>query len=356
MKRTLTVIASFISFNAVAQDEKSQISFGGYLETYYSYDFNKPVDGNKPSFIYSHNRHNEVNVNLALLKVSYVNERIRANLALMAGTYSNANLAAENGVLKNVYEASAGFKLSKTKNLWVDAGIFGSHIGFESAISKDCWTLTRSLLADNTPYYEAGAKLTYNSDNSKWMLCALLLNGWQRITRVSGNSTLGVGTQVAYKPSEKLTLNWSTFIGNDKPDSVKQMRYYNNFYGIVQLTNKLGVTVGFDYGIEQKSKGSTQYNNWYSPVFIARYAFSDKFAMAGRVEYYHDENGVIIVTDTENGFKTLGYSVNFDYLPITNVAIRWEGRLLESKDKIFTRDERAVNQDAFVTTSIAIAF
>ncbi len=28
----------------------------------------------------------------------------------------------------------------------MDAGIFGSHIGFESAISKDCWTLTRSIL------------------------------------------------------------------------------------------------------------------------------------------------------------------------------------------------------------------
>ncbi|MBK8628485.1 MAG: outer membrane beta-barrel protein [Saprospiraceae bacterium] len=28
----------------------------------------------------------------------------------------------------------------------MDAGIFPSHIGFESAISADNWTLTRSLL------------------------------------------------------------------------------------------------------------------------------------------------------------------------------------------------------------------
>jgi hypothetical protein len=38
-----------------------------------------------------------------------------------------------------------------------------SHIGFESAIGKDCATLTRSILADNSPYYEAGVKIDITS-------------------------------------------------------------------------------------------------------------------------------------------------------------------------------------------------
>ncbi|MBO9633385.1 MAG: outer membrane beta-barrel protein, partial [Chitinophagaceae bacterium] len=70
---------------------------------------------------------NEVNVNLAFLKGSYNSDRVRANLAIGAGTYMNANLAAEPGVLKNIYEANAGIKLSKTANLWLDAGIMPSH-------------------------------------------------------------------------------------------------------------------------------------------------------------------------------------------------------------------------------------
>ena len=72
----------------------------------------------------------------------------------------------------------------------ITAGIFTSHIGFESAVSKDCWTLTRSILADNSPYYESGARLTYTSNNNKWLISALALNGWQRIQRPAGNSLM----------------------------------------------------------------------------------------------------------------------------------------------------------------------
>ena len=51
----------------------------------------------------------------------------RANIALAVGTYMNANYAAEPGVLKNIYEANAGVKISNNKNIWVDAGILPSH-------------------------------------------------------------------------------------------------------------------------------------------------------------------------------------------------------------------------------------
>jgi hypothetical protein len=61
---------------------------------------------------------------------------MRANLALMAGTYAQDNLAAEQDALKYVNEANIGIKISKTKNLWIDAGIMPSHIGWESAIGK----------------------------------------------------------------------------------------------------------------------------------------------------------------------------------------------------------------------------
>jgi dTDP-4-dehydrorhamnose 3,5-epimerase-like enzyme len=39
-----------------------------------------------------------------------------------------------------------------------------------------------------------------------------------------------------------------------------------------------------------------------------------KFNLAIRGEYYNDENGVIINTETINGFQTYGYSLNFDYV------------------------------------------
>lgn len=210
------------------ETDRKPLKISGYAEAYYQFDFQNPINNTRPSFIYSHNRNNEVNLNLGLIKANYETEQFRANLALAAGTYMNANYAAEQGVLKNIYEANVGIKISKSKNLWIDAGILPSHIGFESAISKDCFTLTRSMLAENSPYYESGVKVSYTTDNGKCLVSGLILNGWQRIQRVDGNSTIAFGHQLTYKPNDKITLNSSSFIGNDKPDAQKQMRYFHN--------------------------------------------------------------------------------------------------------------------------------
>ena len=359
MKKLLlyTLILFPLLTKAQVDTSASNLTIGGYAEVYYTYDFAQPDDHNRPSFIYSHNRANEVNLNLGYLKAAYSTDRIRGNLALAAGTYMNANYAAESGVLKNIYEANMGFKLSANKNLWVDAGVFGSHIGFESAVSKDCWTLTRSMLADNSPYYESGAKLTYIPDNGKWVLSGLLLNGWQHIQRPDGNQTLGLGTQIMYTPSSMLTLNYSTFIGNDKPTDDKRMRYFHNLYGIIKWTDQFQTTLGFDYGMEQQAKGSGDYYNWYSPVVILRYILNDRWTIAGRAEIYNDKDGVIIATGTENGFQTTGYSINLDWQLHTNAVWRLEGRMLSSKDDIFSdADGEPTNTNTFITTSMAFSF
>jgi Putative beta-barrel porin-2, OmpL-like. bbp2 len=358
MKRILIGILSLSTTIAYAQIDtsKSSLVFSGYVEAYYGYDLNQPEDHSRPSFLYSHNKHNEFNLNLGFVKAGYSSEKVRANIALATGTYMNSNYAAEVGVAKNIYEANAGFKLAKKQNLWVDAGIFASHIGFESAISKDCRVLTRSILAENSPYFESGVKLSYLSNNTKWFFSGLVLNGWQRIQRPDGNNTPAFGTEITYTPNSKLTLNYSTFIGNDKPDTSKQMRFFHNLYGLFQLTDNMHLTAGFDYGMEQKSEGSNEYNNWYSPVVILQVKLSNQWSVAGRVEYYADENGVIIPTGSENGFQTMGYSVNVDYKIRENAVWRLEGRTLDSKDKIFFNDDTAENMSTFVTTSIAISF
>lgn len=340
-----------ISMQANAQ-QSNPLTFSGYIETYYSYDFSNPANHEKAAFLYNHNRHNELNLNLGLLKASYNTDKIRANIGIMAGTYAQYNLAGEQGLLKNIYEANIGFKISKKNNLWFDAGIMPSHIGFESAIGKDAWNLTRSLLAENSPYYESGARLSYTSRNEKWFLAALVLNGWQRIQRVHGNQTPAFGTQLTFKPNSEITINWSSYIGNEQPDSLQRWRYFSNLYTQWQVHKKLGVIVGFDYGIEQKAYKSTSYNNWLTPVLIARYAANDKLVVAARAEYYQDKNGVIITTGTVNGFQTFGYSLNLDYTVVNNLIWRIESRYLRSKDKIFADK----NHNSYLTSALCFSF
>jgi hypothetical protein len=356
MKKLLSLAAALTSGLFAMGQEDNKVKFSGYVEAYYGYDFNKPADHNRPAFIYSHNRTNEVNLNLGFIKANYQSENVRANIAVMAGTYANANLAAEPGVLKNVLEANAGIKLSPSENLWLDVGIMPSHIGFESAVSKDCWVLTRNISSENTPYYESGARLTYVTKDGKFTASLLYLNGWQRITRQEGNNKPAAGIQLTWKPTSAISVNYSNYLGTEGADSIRVKRLYHNLYGVFQFNDQLGLTLGFDYGTQQKEKDSDENNKVISSVAILQYKFAEKWALAGRTEHYKDKNGVFITTGSANGFNTMGYSVNIDYLPVPNAVVRLEGKMYDSKDKIFSRNSSMVNANSTVTASIAVAF
>lgn len=351
------------STTSKASSANPSLSFSGYVEAYYTHDFTAPkTSQERPGFLYNHKRNREINVNLAYLKGAYTSERVRANLALQVGTYAQYNYAAEQPLLRNVFEANVGVKLSKKRDLWLDAGIFGSHIGFESAISKDCWTLTRSLVAENSPYYLAGAKLTYNTPNGKWTLLGSVVNGWQRIAKLPGYTGPAISTQIQFKPSANVTLNWSAFLGSDRPDSLKQTRFYNNIYAILNPNGKVSAILGFDIGsdrqpigVDGRRAGSGSYV-WYSPVAIVRYSISDALKLAGRVEYYDDKNGVIIATGTQNGFQTWGYSLNIDYFILPTAVFRIEGKVYDSKDAIFESTSGFRKTNTSLTTSLAVSF
>lgn len=117
MKKILSGMLVLLALQLKAQDSTGSLTISGYAEAYYQYDFNQPADNNRPGFIYSHNRHNEFNLNLGFIKANYSAARVRANMALGTGTYMNANYAAEPGVLKNILEANVGIKISKQKSL-----------------------------------------------------------------------------------------------------------------------------------------------------------------------------------------------------------------------------------------------
>jgi hypothetical protein len=357
MKRIVFILSILTVLRLNAQDSIQHWQFNGYAEFYAQYDANNPANNTRPAYVYSYNRNNELNLNLGYIRAAYTGEKLRAAFSLGAGTYMNANYAAEPGVLKNIYEANLGIKLSAKKEWWLDIGILPSHIGFESAIGKDNFTLSRSILADNSPYYETGARLSYTSADGKWYTAFLLLNGWQHIQRPDGQSLPAFGTQLTWKPSDALTLNSSSFIGTDKPDTARKMRYFHNFYGQLQFNKKWSAILGFDIGAEQQQVSKSKMNIWYSPVLMLRYASSEKTNFAFRSEYYRDALQVLINTNTANGFRTKGISLNVDRYLKQHLVWRNEIKYWNSFDKVFEkRDGRYTDQSWVFTTSFGLFF
>lgn len=99
MKKIILSV-SILTFGMITAQEATEaetpkVTFSGYAEIFYTYDFNQPDNHIRQPFLYTYNRHNEFNLNLGLVKANYATENIRANLALMAGTYPQDNMSAE---------------------------------------------------------------------------------------------------------------------------------------------------------------------------------------------------------------------------------------------------------------------
>ena len=341
---------------APATPAASPLTFYGFVDAYFGYDFHDPASHARPGFLFSHTRTNEFAVNQGLVGARYQDAHVRAALGLHAGTYVEANYAAEPGTLKNIYEAYAGFR--PTAKTWLDVGVFGSHIGLESAISKDNLTLTRSLMADNTPYFETGARLTYEP-SAKLTLTALVLNGWQNIRETNRGKALG--TQLQWKPTARLLLNSSTFFGNEQPqDSTRRYRYFHDFYLTYAATDRLSLALVFDLGQQRRAVGSGS-DLWHAGAAFARYKLGAQWAAAARAEYYYADHGVLVVAiapaPTDPHFLVRGASLNLDYAPTADVLARFEGRVLNSPQPRFADAARQPTRTyGNLTTSVAFSF
>jgi hypothetical protein len=346
IKKTILLSLICLCFQNMNAQDTLNFHISGALDMYYGNELGE--SGNeRPDFLYNHHRVNEFALNFGLIKFSVDNQHVRSNIGIMTGTYPERNLASEPAVFRNIYEANAGVALNKASNLWLDAGIFPSHIGFESAISGDNMTMTRSLVAENTPYYLSGAKLNY-APNDKLNLGLTVCNGWQRIRKSEEklDNSPAIGTQISYTFNENVSVNWSTYLGYDEMKSLKTKRFYNNFYTNIKATDKLKFIVGFDIGRDsEKYKGGLKYDNyiWYAPVLITQYAWSPKFRTAFRIENLKDDYNIISKYE-----QIYGYSFNLDYEPYPKALIRLEYRNIRALDDIIdTQDNQLLQLGLF---------
>jgi hypothetical protein len=333
----------------VAQDSSgTSTSIGGFVDVYYAYCRPAPPSGDR-SYTTQPLRHNEFSVNLAMIDVRHRGDRFRGRFALQTGTYVQANLAAEPPLLKSVLEASVGTRFGDA--VWVDIGVFPSHIGLEGILSKDNWNYSRSMMADYSPYYETGISVTAAVSGDVTMR-GLVLNGWQNIRET--NSDKAVGTQVQYTPGGSVLLNWSTFIGNEQPDSAaSRLRVFNDLYAVLTLSETWSVGAAFDIGLQQRAAGGS-YDAWHAAALLVRYTIDRQWAVAGRAEYFSDGKGVLIPTGTPDNFQTAGGSVNIDYAPVTSLLWRLETRWFVSKDAVYPTEGGYGTTDGFVVLSAAI--
>jgi hypothetical protein len=334
------LISLFFYSGLKAQIDSIDVYF--YMETYYQVNPSHALPDESVPFYYSFPRYNQFSLNTAILGAKTSTDDYRAALGFIAGDFAETNWSAEPETFRNLYEGYIGFNIAK--NIWIDAGVFGSHIGNESVMSAYNMNPTQSIIAENSPYYETGVKISYEGEI--FLISALLLNGWQNIRE--NNSNKAFGWQAQYRPGGNLTLNSSSYFGEgyNAPDSLKRLRFFHNFYALYSPAPKIQTAFAFDLGL-QESGEDNKYLSWKGFSLAFKYLLNSKINIGCRAEAYYDKNGLIIPA----GLKTSGFSAAFDYYPNSHVLLRAEGKYLSAdKEVFFTSDDYSKNRLSFLTS------
>ena len=340
-------------------DTAVTVSFGAFVDSYYAYDFGRPGNFDRP-FTTQAVRHDEFNVNLAWVEVKVSGPRVRGRLALQAGTSVQSNYGGEPAigtvsgpsVSRFIQEAVAGYQI--TPSLWVDGGIFLSHIGMENWTSRDNLTYTRSLSFDFTPAYESGVKLTWQA-TPRLSALVTVVNGWQNISE--NNHDKAVGARLDYAQSSSTTFSYYNFVGNEASSS--RLRVFNGVGFKSGLTSAFTLLGNFDYGTQQQAV--TGSSAWWSTALIGKLQVTPVVGISGRVERYQDPDQVIVVTGSPNGFKATMASVGLDVSPLGNTRVLWRSELRGTwaGDAIFPDRSASTGvskSNTLLVTSLALTF
>jgi hypothetical protein len=329
--RLFFILGLLFPLSAFSQINKDSIHFSGYTEIYFAQDQHNWNDHQRPDFLYSHTSTNHVALNTAVLDFKYSSNRLKTQLSLVEGTYANKVTSSEPIGFGALYVGNISYKLSSKENFWLQAGVIPSHIGLESAIGFSNLSLSRSLAAENSPYYESGLALKYTSKNNKWFGSVLALNGWQTMTLRAQQSRPDFGSQIQYKPTSKITLNHSTYFGEVAVLDSSQTRFFQNFYAQVQLKDKWTVQFQADYGMQKiGNKGLDKH--WATGFIGMAYQANEKLTLVGRGELLIDPNNLVI-SGVNNDLW--GYSFNINYLLDEHLMFRAEWRNITSNSYTF---------------------
>ncbi len=347
------------------EPQQSNVTIGGYIDTYFGYDFSRPASKDRPYFV-SSARHNEFAINLAYVDVKYSGERVRGAFKPAIGTYMAANYAVEPAMFRNILEANVGIKLFKTKDIWLDAGVFISPFTNESPISKDQLAYTRSYAPEYVPYYISGIKLT-TPLSDKLTAYVYLLNGWQNI--VENNLGKSGALQLEYKPVEKVLLNWNVYVGDERTPSapLSRTRVFTDVFAVFNPEGKFSGTTSLYIGAQERADTlatggngdeKTDITYWHNVNIIGRYKFIPDLSITGRLEYFNDPGSVQITPITGiKGFNTFSSSLGLNWAISDKALLRIESRSFFSDKQVYLNKEgNSSKASQLLIASMAVSF
>lgn len=345
----ITAIALATSITTLQARDSTVVTARVLLDAAYSRSFNTPPNHER-AFTLQPSRNDQFGIMQGIAGVELRSSHVRGKVAAQTGWFADVLWAGADTAFRWLSEAWLGVRL--TEGVWLDAGVYPSHIGAESMIARDNLVLSRMYVSDATPYAETGVSLTWE-ESPTTTIALHVLNGWQRI--IDNNDGIAIGTRITHRPSDAVSITWSTFLGDEQPrGQEQQLRWYSNAWMSWNISDATTLIAIADVGAQERiTRGYDVV--WYLGA-IAALRVSPALRIAGRIEHMHDQHNVLIPTPTQQPFISTSASINADYAFGESLLLRAEGRILQAPYAMFPSRTGLRMHDTFVTFSASYAF
>jgi hypothetical protein len=234
------------------------------------------------------------------------------------------------------------------KGLQINVGKFVTPAGAEVIETKDNWNYSRGLLfALAIPYFHFGTSAKY-AFNSKFALTGFLVNGWNN--SIDNNSGKTTGFSAAWTPNSKFSLIQNYLVGPEQFNDNSNFRHLSDTVVSFSPNSKLSFLANYDYGHDHLT-GAPFSVHWSGIAGYIKYAPNDKWAFAGRGEYFSDNGG----TQSGTPQKLSEFTLTLQRMLASKLMTRLEFRRDMSDQNVFP-DHASGLKDSQNTVTLGMVY
>ena len=314
------------------------MDLSGFIDGYYSLNFNRPTDtaNGQMNQLYNFNdKTDQFNLSAAKLTLNHDPDPIGAHVDFFYGRTNTLVNGGNADQLDYVEQAFLSLKPPKAKGFELDFGKFVTSAGAEVIEAKDNWNYSRSLLfAYAIPYFHFGARTSMPVSKAE-TIGVQVVNGWNDVTKSNGGATVGLTS--AYTKT-KYTWDLNYYGGPENANTTSGFRNLVDTTLLLTPNAKFNAYLNYDYGQNRDASASNGgdglLNHWQGGAVAARGQVSAKSALAARYEYFKDYNGFQTgVSQNLNEF-----TATYEYKWVEGLLTRIEYRGDFSNEAFFAKD------------------
>jgi hypothetical protein len=311
------------------------LDFDGYLEAYYSYNFNRPAsrttrlrafDSSVQSF----------SLSIVALGLTAKAGPVTTRLVLQYGPTPLSYYAPEDQAFVPVQEGYAAWM--SHPGFVHEAGLFLSPLGLEALAPKDEWNWSRSFIWTALPGYHLGVRSTYAiSDTVDVQVGAF--NGWN--AAIDNNEQKSVAVRISARPTDGFKATLLYFGGVERSTGSPEGRpWRHTFDGAIELGpwHAIAGRLYSDCGVEGNRFGRS---GWASGAVYVRYQLPVPVFVAARAEVLREwvaESSTGRAKPIFWGTPAIGSAtLTADYRPGEHVSVQLEYRSDRAATDLFYR-------------------